>query len=128
METIRAYYQHQLQYVDHIDCESVDELSSFRHAKDNLEAEGRFMIYEQFFGGIAEEMETVPSDIYRKYSDDPWVLTAKPGLATLAREFEETKERMSADGSLEPYQERAINSYVALFDFAIERGYGVSYP
>lgn len=127
-ETIRAYYEHHLERVDYSDCGSVDELPSHRNAIDRLEEDGQFLIYEQLLSGITEEMETPPSDIFDQYSDDPWVLTAKPGLAALARAFERTRERMAADGSLKPHHERAIDSYLSLFDFAIQRGYGVSYP
>lgn len=127
-ETIRAYDEHHLTHVEYNSCDSIDGLSSYRNAIDRFEENGQFLIYEQLLSSIAEEMETLPSDVFHRYSDDPWVLTAKPGLAALVRAFERTRERMAADGSIEPHHERALDSYVSLFDFAIQHGYGVSYP
>lgn len=126
--TIEQYYEHRLDRLDpFVDADSVEDRREYRRAVERLASRGDVMIYEKLLSDFPAVMDPLPSEIYREYADND-VIYDKIGLAKLNRSFTTARERLAESGRLEDYHERRLEKYRALVDFAIENGYGVSYP
>lgn len=129
-EIIESYYDH---YIDRVgtrmDVRRKEQYPDYSRSIDKWEKHQDVRINEQLLTGIVKKMDKLPSDISDGYSEGAYHFSSEISLARLARELERARTRLHEenDEDLELYYNRAIDGYIAMIDFAIEKGCKIVY-
>lgn len=130
VETIEAYYRFYFDQMEPYLAETeYRELSEYEFARQELTEHDLFHVSERVFHSIGDNMDPSIGELFVQHDClHEEVVTYKYVLADLVRVFEETREQFSETDSLEDHHDRALQSYITLLTFAIEHGYGISFP
>jgi hypothetical protein len=129
IDTVDAYYRFYFEQMEpYVSASNYQELSEYEFAKTELVDHGLFQISERVFHSVSDQMAHPISELLSEYDSLSGVVTARYVLASLVREFERTRDRLGDNDELDARLDRALQSYVLIVSFAIDRGYGISFP
>ncbi|ADQ66364.1 hypothetical protein C499_08752 [Halogeometricum borinquense DSM 11551] len=127
LATGKQFYRYHVENSKYDD--SLDEISEYKHFKENLRQDDVFMIYKNPTTQVVDTGEPSIAEILFKYRDEDGVVRDIEGLDTFVTSLEVARKNLEdqLDDDRMEIVDRTIEMCINLIEFAKKNGYGISF-